>query len=120
MNTTEFFMNEKMLEEDKRAALQNQMWLELEAVIEKLKEKEKINLVEYVIARDVLWDCTLGHEYICESDNIAQDFIYYPNMFAERLHNGYLQMKKNHPDIDTWDFDKINEISANYLECAYL
>lgn len=110
---------EKEFTQQDRVKLQGEMWDKLEPVIEKLREENKINLVQYAIARDVLYDCTELHEDITPDNNIAQEFVNDPESFANKLMNGYNAMKEEFPDIDNWSYDEINDYSADYKDFAY-
>ena len=106
----------ELMEKEK---LQQRMFYELENLIENLHYNNQINLVEYTIARDILWDCTENHHCISLENNIAQDFIDNPEKFVSNLHNGYANFKSDYPDVDDWTHDEINDISADYRCCAY-
>lgn len=112
-------MNEKEITEEQRVELQGAMWDKLEPVIERLYNDGKINKVQYTIARDVLYDCTESHSQISYDNNIAQDFIDDEQEFMDSLWQGYLDMKKEYPNIDSWSREEINEHSHNYIDCVY-
>lgn len=99
--------------------LQNKMWEKLERTIEKLWAGKKINLVQYTIARDVLYDCTVDNSEITEDNNIAQELIDNQEKFMKDLYAGYLDMKEQFHDIDNWSSDEINEYSADFRDYVY-
>lgn len=105
--------------DEQRNKLQGEMWDKLMPVIERLYNDGKINKVQYVIGRDVLYDTTVDHEEISYSNNIAQDFIDDEKSFMEGLWNGYVAMKSKYPDIDGWSRTEINEHSTDYRDYAY-
>lgn len=102
-----------------RLELQTKMWDKLEALIDRLFAEKRINLVEYTIARDVLYDTTELHEEIDYDNNIAQDFIDDEEMFISGLHAGYLAMKEKYPDVDTWSADDITDCSTDFRDYCY-
>lgn len=104
---------------DSEEELKRRMFFELENLIENLHVSNKINLIEYTIARDILWDCTFNHDSISIENNIAQDFIDNPDEFVLNLHVGCSNFRKEFPDIDPFNADNINEISADFRDCAY-
>lgn len=100
-------------------ALQAKMYDELEKKIESLKDKNRINGIEYTIARDVLWDCTENNHLLTFENNIAEDFINDLDNFINKLKQAYLEMKKDFPDIDCWNLTSVNEYSHDYLDYVY-
>ncbi|MBO1087144.1 hypothetical protein [Enterococcus mundtii] len=110
-------MNNKNI--DPKKLLQEEMQIKLEAFIESLRTADKINLVEYSIARDVLHDCTENHSTLSSENNIAQEFIEDEKNFIKMLNIGYQDMKDEYPDVDEWNYEEINEHSHEYKECVY-
>lgn len=115
----ESFLESRGITDDERNELQGEMFEKLEKFIDGLKKKKLINVAEYTIARDILFDCTENHSEISYITNIANEFIQDEKEFIKSLNVGYQDMKKDYPEVDSMTETEINEFSAEYRDCAY-
>lgn len=99
--------------------LRGRMWDELEDLIDELGSDGEIDLIDYKIARDVLWDCTENHEEISHENNVAQDFINYREAFVKALHTASEALLKEYPDAGIWDGDDLDGVSIEFIGEVY-
>lgn len=92
------------------------MYTRFEKFIDLLVADEKINYIENLLARNILFESTENNHILTESCNIAQEFMDNEQGFVESLQVIYNDMRKEYPNLETMNITEIESIATSYAD----